>query len=365
MAGKVTSNVQAGRITAAASSDGAGSKRKNRSASASRSSKYSGSANSVGIEPIINVDVPTKHAKKRPAQSQFELLPTELLQDIFVHSGNLDLPFASKRTLVQLSSRLLYGRITTMILVNEAVANRSSSPYCGTAVTRLLGARFFTFDFFETWVMEYRADHVVLARGADGFDYSFGEVISGMRAGFVYGIPQKLLRSPWTDSQIALLAKLGHYDLLPEPLSEYDPEWYAEMPAYTTVNEGLESAIAGQCVSAVKILVPYINWRAMEFFQIAIIDHGCVEDIVQTLANYVLDHFEMTMDSFMEEWPDYGDGKAPERPYCEINFRNKKLLSWAEAAKTSGDPKGAWLLDFMARSDRKVVELEAQLELRY
>ncbi|KIW09634.1 uncharacterized protein PV09_00499 [Verruconis gallopava] len=81
-----------------------------------------------------------------PSASLFEALPSELLQDIFLFSANLNLPLCSKQLMAALTSQHLKFEVTLQILVQQSDTLDQENK------SQLLSRKFFTWEFLIRYV---------------------------------------------------------------------------------------------------------------------------------------------------------------------------------------------------------------------
>ena len=107
-----------------------------------------------------------RHGK--PSTSLLEQLPTELVQDVFLYSANLNLPLCSKQLLSALTSEHLKFEVTLQILVYQRMKLDEEDK------NMLLTRRFFTWDFVVRYVAfaHTRVEDVIEISSSDSDDSS-------------------------------------------------------------------------------------------------------------------------------------------------------------------------------------------------
>lgn len=292
---------------------------------------------------------PSRKRKRRdPQLSRLEELPTEILQAIFDFSANLDLPLASPRLLAQLSSHHVYmsltSRIMRLVVGHTAICTATEGQL--SAAARLLGCRFMTWSFFQTWLK----DHYDYERPLDtqstagGFAVtSSAEHVGDFDCPHAWMLlcpaphllpPRKLLHGPWTSDKIRFLHVLGIDGPDIGAISPVDSEL-----AY----EGLHQAVAQRSLFAVHALLRLQLQPDTELLRQAVIDHGCDEDIVGLLIRRP-----------------YRSAASPEHETVvsagresNIDVLDPALWAWADKARKNADRKGRWLMDLLKKRARE------------
>lgn len=284
----------------------------------------------------------SKH-QHRPAKrrrldlSALEQLPTEMVQAIFVQSGNLSLPMSSPDLVAQLSGRRLQWELTCDALshvISQSEENATSATSTKLAdATRLLNSRFMTWSFFQSWL-----DHESDVRS---FDISEPRVLSDepwqsryadvwvtLQPSSRFTLPTKIVRGPWTHERISFLKVFSLYpDACSTPLDGIVAE---------VAHEGFEQAIEQQLLEVIKLLRTLQVKPDQELLRKAVVDHGCDKSIVLYLLQwFVVDIMRWNTTSAIDAT------SAASRP--EVDFLDPMLWAWAEKAKAVGEPKGGWL----------------------
>ncbi|KAK3116528.1 hypothetical protein LTR53_003016 [Teratosphaeriaceae sp. CCFEE 6253] len=264
-----------------------------------------------------------KSRQQTPETSMLEQMPAEIVQDIFVLSGNVELPLASSTLRAQLCSQHVYTKMTTSVLRHVLSLTQDTSAGAAelTAATRLFGSRFMTLDFFRIWLTDQLPPH------GPNKAMDCGKAWAEMRPSTDLLPPRKLLHGPWTPQKTELL-RLFVQDA-PLDLARLSPAMGA------IALEGACEAIADGAHEALGALLSTGVRPTTELFGHAIVDNGCDRDIVKTLCagvqRYasVLSEKELTFDTL-----------------------DPVLWSWAEKARQRGDDSG----DFVVLTLRKVAD---------
>ena len=278
---------------------------------------------------------PTK--RRRLDLSALEQLPTEMVQAIFVQSGNLALPMSSPDLVAQLSGRQLQWELTCDALshvVSQSDENATSATSTELSdATRLLNSRFMTWSFFQTWL-----DHESDARNLDiseprvpsdeQWHSRYADIWVALQPSSRLSLPTKIVRGPWTVARISFLKV---FSLYPDACSTPLDGIVAEV-AY----EGFEQAIEKQCLEGIKLLRKLQVKPDQELLRKAVIDHGCDKSIVLYLLQwFVVDIIRCNVSAAADTT------SMISRP--EVDFLDPMLWAWTEKAKAVGEPKGQWL----------------------
>ncbi|GAB7335250.1 hypothetical protein MBLNU13_g07663t1 [Cladosporium sp. NU13] len=284
---------------------------------------------------------PTK--RRRLDLSALEQLPTEMVQAIFVQSGNLALPMSSPDLVAQLSGRQLQWELTcnTLSLVvshSDDTATSATSTELSDA-TRLLNSRFMTWKFFQSWL-----DHESDARNFDiseprvasdePWHSRYADIWVALRPSSRLSLPTKIVRGPWTGERISLLKVFSLYpDACSTPLDGIVAE---------VAHEGFEQAIEQQCLEVIKLLRKLQVRPNQELLRKAVIDHGCDKSIVLYLLQwFVVDIMRCNIAAVTDTT------SMVSRP--EVDFLDPMLWAWTEKAKAVGEAKGEWLTAILRR----------------
>jgi hypothetical protein len=266
-----------------------------------------------------------------------EQLPSEILQEIFVHSGNLSLPLASVGLKSQLSSQHLYSLLTARVM--EPMAGTEPSHADFAAARRLFESRFMTWQFWKAYIDEAFGLATVASHqqaSPDAADPSSSVVADSLPQaptpsggsvehykrktqqhlpGLSIIPPRKLLHGPWTEDKTCFLTVLAR----PNILAESGPD--SELAL-----EGLTQAVAEGAVEAVSGLLFVGVMADTELLCKAVLDHGCVQRIVELLVQH-------------------GQGA--------LNLLEPTIWTWADKARKKGDAKGKWLKEYLSDQMRQ------------
>ena len=297
---------------------------------------------------------PEGKQRHRPAKrrrldlSTLEQLPTEMVQAIFVQSGNLALPLSSPDLVTQLSGRQLQWELTcnTLSLVvshSDDTATSATSTELSDA-TRLLNSRFMTWKFFQSWL-----DHESDARNLDiseprvssdePWHSRYADIWVALRPSSRLSLPTKIVRGPWTGDRISFLKVFSLYpDACSTPLDGIVAE---------VAHEGFEQAIEEQCLEVIKLLRKLQVRPDQGLLRKAVIDHGCDKSIVLYLLQwFVVDIMRWNIAAATDTT------STISRP--EVDFLDPMLWAWTEKAKAVGDAKGEWLTAILRRLSNAV-----------
>lgn len=281
--------------------------------------------------------------RRRLDLSALEQLPTEMVQAIFVQSGNLALPMASPDLVAQLSGRQLQWELTCDAL-SHVVSQSGENATSATSTelydaTRLLNSRFMTWSFFQTWL-----DHESDARNLDIIEplapsdepwhSRYAEIWAALHPSTRLSLPTKIVRGPWSVDHISFLKVFSLYpDACSTPLDGIVAE---------VAHEGFEQAIEQQCLEVIKLLRKLQVRPDQELLRKAVIDHGCDKSIVLYLLQwFVVDIMRWNISAATDTT------SVISRP--EVDFLDPMLWAWTEKARAVGEPKGQWLTAILRR----------------
>jgi hypothetical protein len=298
---------------------------------------------------------PTK--RRKVDLSALEQLPTELVQAIFVQSGNLALPMSSPDLVAQLSGRQLQWELTQNALsrvvsqLNEKATSATSTQL--TDATRLLNSRFMTWSFFQTW-LDHESDVRDLeiseprVLNNEPWRSRYADIWVALQPSSRLSLPAKVVRGPWTAERISFLKV---FSLYPEACDVPLDGIVAEV-AY----EGFERAVEEQCLEVIKLLRNLQVKPDQELLRKAVIDHGCDKSIVLYLLQwFVVDLMKWNITIATDAT------SLLSRP--EVDFLDPMLWAWTEKAKAVGEPKGEWLTAILRHLSNAVTS-EDRDELR-
>lgn len=254
-----------------------------------------------------------RRPKKRRTQSLagLEQLPTELIQTIFLYCANPDLPISSPHLASQLNSRHLYHEITSRV-IEKVIFDKPASDRELANVSRLMNSKFFTWQFFHTWL-----DAEGEIRNMDPSRWT-GQTWLRMLPHKRILPPKKLLNGPFTDDKIKFLDVLtmaGEFASLPSGYIDWIPPLYHELAKQSAVQ-----AVAERCGYALSTLFQFGVKPDTDLLRFAVMDEGCDEHVVGTILRSV------------------------ESVANDIDLLDRAIWSWAEKARSEGNEKGRWLI---------------------
>jgi hypothetical protein len=285
-----------------------------------------------------------RRKKPVPELSRLEQLPTEVIQAIFVFSENVDLAVVSPRLKSQLSNQHLQHEVASRIL-EPILGSQKATSTALSAVTRLMNSGFFTYAFFETWLLDRFATSTLnleqwlrnfsenlpwyydLIPTFNNYSESYMEQLRNKepksRAVLIWHClrpdgrllpPSKLLRGPFTAEKAHFLSMLARTS---------DPTLVSQHPTLQhEVREGLERAISERVLKAVHALLRYRPLFDTALLRHTVINTDCQRDIVDAVFFRVA-YFPKEM--------------------VDVNFLDPQLWTWADDAEARGDDSGAGL----------------------
>ncbi|KAI9770391.1 MAG: hypothetical protein M1840_003277 [Geoglossum simile] len=225
----------------------------------------------------------TKTASKRyrrrsrvPQLSLLEHLPLELLQSIFVLSGNLLLPLASPVLAQSLSSRHVYTALCNGAFPANTIQH--DDPDLQSAILR---QPWFTLEFLEAVVERWR-----LSGSTGSPEFRFQSV----------RLPARLVRRPWTEEKMEMLERLLAYNV--------QVDWFKTTTG-EKAEQGLRDAILEGCIKAVRLLLREdVGVRvSTELLKLAVLQGGCKRDIVSYLISQGMAYDKVSRSSRVD-WED-------------------------------------------------------------
>lgn len=312
-----------------------------------------------------------------PTLSNFEQLPSEIVQEIFEYSNNINLPLSSLILSSQLSAESIYVRFATDLLYAEdslyPLSDAVSGHFCSSAaaISRMLQCRWMSWRIFKAAVQGCyaRAERAVHDRrntdttqddvnGGDDSNSDEGNPQSAQPTATASGspeeemvllplpplfeepfeerryyhlhapiqLPDKLLRGPWTPDKMHFLYYLVWNDV--------GINWSLSSRG-EVATRGLQSAIEQRNRKVVATLVsPVVGVvPCAANVKSAVVDHGCDQTVVFYLVQAVL-RAKITERSTGETVTD-------------VDFRDASLWHWARRVKETGQRKGDWLTDVL------------------
>jgi hypothetical protein len=277
--------------------------------------------------------------RKRLYLSALEQLPTEMIQAIFVQSGNLGLPMSSPNLTAQLSGRQLQWELTCNALshvVRQPGQNTASATPDELAnASRLLNSRFMTWKIFKTW-LDHESDVRNLnineprVRDDELWKSRYAQIWVALEPSARFSLPAKVVRGPWTAERIAFLKVFALYaNACSTPLDGIVAE-----VAY----EGLGQAVESQCLEVIKLFRTLQVNPDQEILRKAIIEGGCDKSMVLYLLQWFVTN--------IMRW-NIAHGATSNATKPEIDFLDPMLWAWIEKAKAAREPKGEWLTEVL------------------
>ncbi|GAB1727829.1 hypothetical protein NU195Hw_g2149t1 [Hortaea werneckii] len=280
---------------------------------------------------------PTRKRKRRTRTLAFvEEMPTEILQTIFYFSGNLNLALASTSLQSQLSSKHVYLAHTTRLL-QPLLGNKDAELEEDTDIAtacRLLSCRFFTWDFFKSWLAQRSLDTHASEQVRSAEDYL--ALWQAQQPSSKLLPPLKILHGPWTRDKVDFLTLMA----VTEP----------DLPSLSPIHSeavylGLTQAVAERSFDAVAQLLRFKPNLDTEILRKAVIDNVFDRDIVLTLADHAVQRQQESMSS-------QADISINELP--AVDFLDPALWAWAERTRKNGDDNGEWLSELLKDKSRQV-----------
>lgn len=253
--------------------------------------------------------------------SPLELLPAEILQEIFLLSPNLDLPLASPHIASKLSTPHCYHAVCNHFLTS----NLNDRPRQTRLQSRIFALRWMTWSFFQSHVTKTYARAGCLC-GESGCavpiwppDFTNPLAMSanmGHLPQLSYikcRIPAKLLHGPWTADKVQFLRFLVS-------TTSMTVDW-ADRSIRQLTLQGKKDAILSRNYDAVDLFNH--NRRlgkppTMEMVRFAVIEGGCDRTIVYDIM-------------------------ATARMWGYRYWEDSALDEWVQKAVEEGNPKGPWL----------------------
>lgn len=315
-------------------------------------------------------------------------LPQELLEIVFLYSGNIALPRCSPTLGRKLSSRAVIMEFTMQAFfhtvdhrTNYRDRRRTSDPYVQSEV---LSSRFFTYDFFLTYVQRAH-DAMIKLRGKvwehTGIPVPGVEKFEGLwpfkfttipYLGFAerVHIPEKLLRGPWTKDKSSLLYVLvslnGEIDWEGSMAGEA-----AKIGIKEAIREGNEYAVA-----ALSVLLGVPKAITTDLLRYAVIQCKCPMNIMRHLlfnaqilssdtSKEVLDYYDPKLWAWADANGDTGDvlkGMLKMADAFDLEFYFEEDVDWT---KVVSFPYGGSKFDARTTLDGVVRELLRNLYQNY
>jgi hypothetical protein len=290
--------------------------------------------------------------RRRVALSRLEELPNEMIQAIFVDSGNLDLPLASRAIAAQLSGQQLQWELTLRTLAPIIHrADDAAATSCELALAaRLLNSRFMTWHSFRQWLLHQAvqsdADHIVdppfQPEPRDNEVSQYADIWTSLRLSPGFMPPAKVLRGPWTEDAVQFLRVFSLY-----PGGCTSPlDGIAAEVAY----DGLSSAVQHASTEAISLLRNLHIQPDQELLRKAVIDYGCDRKIVLYLLQWCVTE--------LLRWTAGPVNRETYHPRIVIDFLDPVLWAWAEKASAAGISTGGWLIQTLKRVSGVIADSE-------
>lgn len=258
-----------------------------------------------------------------PALSRLEELPNEILQQIFVLAGNVDLALASPNLATQLSSAHVHHQLTSQVLPPILGCSDASSkvrPVDLSTARRLLNSKFFTWPFFQDWVQGYTRNEATANQSEQPPVQSLWQDLEPCAELLP---PKKLLVGPWPSDKVAFLGTLSQ--------SEGQDLAGSDSVSGEIARDGLAQAITEGCESAVRMLLRMGLTPDTALLRHAVIDSGCDQGVVTILLDATTSH-QSEHGGKQQELATGGSGG--------IDFLDPALWAWAD--QQQGE-KGSWI----------------------
>jgi hypothetical protein len=279
-----------------------------------------------------------RDAKRRRLDlSALELLPTELIQAIFVQSGNLDLPVTSWNLTAQLAGKRLQWELMCDALSPVVFQREPDSANLAdlAGASRMLNSRFLTWNVFREWL-----DHECVSRGLEieetqpssehSWQSRYADIWIALQPSPRFQLPSKAVQGPWSSDRVSLLKVFSLYsDGCSTPLDGIVAE---------VAREGFARAVEEQSLDVIKLLRNLGVKPDQELLRRAVLDYGCDKETVLYLLQWCLVE--------LMRW-NVVPLNADPRP--EVDFLDPMLWAWTDRAKAVGERKGEWLTSVLRR----------------
>lgn len=279
-----------------------------------------------------------RDAKRRRLDlSALEQLPTELIQAIFVQSGNLDLPVTSWNLTAQLSGKQLQWELMCDALSPVIFQREPDSANVAqlAGASRMLNSRFLTWKVFRDWL-----DHECVSRGLDieelqplsehSWQSRYADIWKALQPSRRFQLPSKAVQGPWSSDRVAFLKVFSlHPDGCSSPLDGIVAE---------VAREGFARAVEEQSLDVIKLLRNLGVKPDQDLLRQAVLDYGCDKETVLYLLQWCLVE--------LMRW-NVVPRNADPRP--EVDFLDPMLWAWTDKARAVGERKGEWLTSVLRR----------------
>jgi hypothetical protein len=328
-----------------------------------------------------------RRRRREPRLTPLEKLPAELVQVIFQLSENADLPLASRQLHYQLTGTHVQYEITTRVLDHILLGTKSNTKQITEeckAASRLMNCRFFTYSFFQAWLLrefvrrellpvleEYLAKpsrnvtmqrklfrrsnpppKCRIPRGSMSLTHKSTKHESKdpeRRARWTWEYlapdphllpPKKLLFSPFSRDKVRFLRLMAGCA---------QKHWIKNYRGFNgLMQQPIKHAIDEKADDVLKIFSELGIRAETATVRYAIVNAGCDYKIVNDL---VYDNLDRGLFNAARN-----DGQP------RVDFLDTEMWAWAEEAQHQGDPKGAWLKGLLREAGRP---LDTQIRYNY
>lgn len=268
---------------------------------------------------MLRLVTDTPQKKRKAHITKLEDLPTEVLELIFLHSGNPDLPLASRSLTAQLAGWGLQNRLMDVTFGAMFDENSTIEPSDVqiALLESMLSRRFCTWEFLHAWLKTHKSKSGAVGRSpqvspntgshavqsevgiastlplstawpptlcysapSDFVLRSFPNPPIVGRLSRPLKVPEKLLHRPWTDAKLEFLDCFCYVN---------DSHLWDDTDECTRMSSfsGIQDAIEDQSLRALEALLRLGVDPESEFLHMAIIDEGCDEAIVSKLFSWI------------------------------------------------------------------------------
>lgn len=271
--------------------------------------------------------VPPVIAARRLGQlSQLELLPTEMLQTIFLLSRNVNLPLVSKTFANVMSGAFLQKEFMVSAFAGLLSAQSQPSKQQVRQLEGILPCRFCTWTVLKSCFLDNHA--AILEMAGRSPDTPIPQDLSddGLEIGSIMleysmRLPSKVLHGPWTSDRIKLLKFCRS---LTEPFTILDDP--TEVVRISSYGGFLDAIREGSTVAIDELwaigAVPTAN-----FMRVAVLEGGCQRLMVLNLLLYTFRATSRPSSARDKAWPVF-------------DAMDRVLWNWAKTAE-----QGPWLIE--------------------
>jgi hypothetical protein len=281
------------------------------------------------------MDTPASHSflssNASPQLAPIELLPVEIIQDIFLRTLNLNLPLASVTIASKLEDKHIYRLVCDHAFGYDVLPTIPKPKQLSIYQNQLFAMRWMRWEFFDEYISQRVPSRAcgcpILIdcheRGRTTIDCNctipdcklrrHGDDKSTNLPRIRCSLPQKLLRGPWTDDKIRFLNGLLR-------ISNMSVDW-ADKNAVRVAVQGKREAIMDRNLDAVHIFSRTRRLgRApnLELVKFAVLEAGCDRSIVLDLM-------------------------IAAREWGHRRWNDVELDAWVARQEANGESKGKWL----------------------